>query len=128
MKKPLLFLFLLTIGFAASAQTGYISNLPPSQFKTAMEGEKNKKLIDVRQDWEFAKGHLANAVNIDAMADDFEKKIGEIPRDTPLYIYCYSGGRSAEAAEKMKAMGFKKVVNMTGGISAWEKALLPVVK
>ena len=128
MKKSLLFLILLTIGYIAQAQTGYITNLSPTQFKTAMEAEKNEKLIDVRQDWEFAKGHLANAVNIDAMADDFEKKIGEIPRDTPLYIYCYSGGRSAEAAEKMKSMGFKKVVNMTGGISAWEKALLPVVK
>lgn len=128
MKKYILLLVLVLSGMAASAQTGYITNMQPSQFKSAYEADKNAKLVDVRQDWEFKKGHIANAQNIDVMDDEFEKKISAIPKETTVYVYCFSGGRSTEAAEKMKAMGFKKVVNLSGGISAWEKALLPVVK
>ena len=127
MKKGIILWVCCLSVVTAFSQTGYI-NMPPAQFKTALENEKSKKLIDVRQDWEFKKGHLENAVNIDVMGDDFDSKASAIPRDTPVYLYCYGGGRSAEAAEKLKALGFKKVVNMTGGYAAWEKALLPVVK
>lgn len=127
MKKGVALVVCCLLAVAAFSQTGYIS-MSPAQFKTALENEPNKKLIDVRQDWEFKKGHLEHAVNIDVMGDDFDSKVSGIPRETPVYVYCYSGGRSAEAAEKLKALGFKKVVNMTGGYAAWEKALLPVVK
>lgn len=127
MKKGILLLVCCLSAVAAFSQTGYIS-MPPAQFKTALDNEKNKKLIDVRQDWEFKKGHLENAVNIDVMGDDFESKVSAIPKETPIYVYCYSGGRSAEAAEKLKALGYRKVVNMTGGYAAWEKTLLPVTK
>lgn len=125
------FILLLTLAFAAisaSAQTGYITNVGPSQFKSGFEADKNARIVDVRQDWEYKKGHIANAQNIDVMADDFEQKIAQIPFTTTVYIYCYSGGRSMEAAEKMKEMGFKKIVNLNGGMAAWEKALLPVEK
>lgn len=128
MTKGMFLLALLVTGLTVSAQTGFITNMGASQFKAALDADKNAKLIDVRQDWEFKKGHIANAVNIDAMGDDFEKQVGAIPRTTPIYVYCYSGGRSAEAAEKMKAMGFKKIVNLTGGVAAWEKAMLPLEK
>lgn len=128
MKRWTFLLFSVCLSVAAAAQTGAYVNMSPTQFRTALENEKNVKLIDVRQDWEFKKGHLAGAVNIDVMGDDFESKVSGFPRETPVYVYCYSGGRSAEAAEKLKTMGFKKVVNLTGGYSAWEKALLPVEK
>lgn len=127
MKKGITLLVFCLLAVTAFSQTGYIQ-MPPAQFKTALDNEKTKKIIDVRQDWEFKKGHLENAVNIDVMGDDFDSNVSAIPRDTPIYVYCYSGGRSAEAAEKLKALGFKKVVNMTGGYAAWEKALLPVAK
>lgn len=127
MKKTLLLLVMLASAYAADAQNGFIA-MGPSQFKSAVEADKNEQVIDVRQDWEFKKGHLENAVNIDVMGDDFEARVSQFSKDTPLYVYCYSGGRSTEAAEKLKALGYKKVVNLTGGYSAWEKALLPVVK
>lgn len=115
------------IGYPQTTTNDYVS-MSPTQFKSALDAEKNERLLDVRQDWEFKKGHLENAENVDVMGDNFESRVASIPRDTPVYVYCYSGGRSAEAAEKLKAMGFKKVVNLTGGYAAWEKALLPVVK
>lgn len=127
MKKLLLLALLVFTGFMGNAQVRFI-NLSPAQFNTALEEEAGEKLIDVRQDWEFAKGHLKAAENVDFMSDDFEKTMDTVSRNTPIYVYCFSGGRSAEASEKLKQMGFKKVVNMTGGISAWEKAMLPIVK
>ena len=129
MKRNLFFLLVVLVGFSANAfsQSKYIS-MSPVQFQAALESETDEMLIDVRQDWEFKKGHLESALNIDIMSDDFDSKVSAFSKDTPLYVYCFSGGRSAEASEKLKAMGFKKVVNLTGGISAWEKAFLPVVK
>lgn len=124
----MLLLALFTVSFAAFAQTGFITNMAPTQFKTALEADTKARLLDVRQDWEFKKGHIANAVNIDAMSDEFDEQVAKIPRDTPIYLYCYSGGRSTEAAEKLKVMGFKKIVNLNGGVAAWEKAMLPLVK
>lgn len=127
MKRCMFLLAMITFGIAAQAQ-GYITNLAPSQFKSAVEADARGKLIDVRQPWEFKNGHIANAINIDVMSDEFEAQVSKIPRDTPIYVYCFSGGRSAEAAEKLKAMGFRKIVNLSGGVAAWEKALLPLVK
>lgn len=129
--KKLMLLFVLCatpfIGYVQTTTGDYV-NMSPTQFKSALDAEKNERLLDVRQDWEFKKGRIENAENVDVMGDGFESKVSAIPRETPIYVYCYSGGRSAEAAEKLKEMGFKKVVNLTGGYAAWEKALLPVVK
>jgi len=129
MKKALFFL-LVSAAFVSVnvfSQSKYIS-MTPAQFQAALEDEQGEILIDVRQDWEFKKGHLDKAVNIDIMSDDFESKVSAYAKETPLFVYCFSGGRSAEASEKLKAAGFKKVVNLSGGISAWEKAFLPLVK
>jgi monothiol glutaredoxin len=42
-----------------------------------------------------------------------------LPKDTPLAFLCYSGGRSAQAAEHFRALGFTRLYNVSGGISAW---------
>ena len=46
-----------------------------------------------------------------------------MPKDTPLAYLCHHGGRSAQAAEQFRALGFTKVHNITGGIDAWAKQL-----
>ncbi len=124
--KSLSYLFVFC-GFVFSSAFGQV-NLAPAAFKNAMENEAVNILLDVRQDWEFRKSHLPGAINIDFMADDFDTKISLLPKDVPVFVYCFSGGRSVEAAERLKSSGFKKVYNLTGGISAWEKAMLPVVR
>jgi len=42
-----------------------------------------------------------------------------LPKDTALAFLCHHGGRSAQAAEQFRALGFSKVFNVTGGIDAW---------
>lgn len=83
-------------------------------------------LLDVRTAEEFAEGHIAGAVNMDQAQSDFiEKAQAALPTDKTIAIYCRSGRRSASAAGRLAAVGYK-CVNLKGGIVAWKGANLPV--
>jgi phage shock protein E len=71
-------------------------------------------LVDVRTPAEFADGHLEGAVNVDAQADDFADRIGELERDESYVVYCASGNRATGAVETMAELGFTEVVNGGG--------------
>lgn len=72
-------------------------------------------LLDVRTPEEYAEGHIAESCNIPLGIID---KTAEIVynKDTPLFVYCLSGGRSRQAAAALKQMGFTNVTNI-GGIA-----------
>ena len=73
-------------------------------------------IVDVRPEDERALASLA----IDhASFDDGVEEIEALPKDTPLAFLCHHGGRSAQAAENFRALGFREVYNITGGIDAW---------
>jgi len=78
------------------------------------------KVIDVRTKGEYAGGHYAGAVNIpvDTLASKLKTLGG---KDTPLVVYCASGGRSAQAAGILKGAGFTDVTN-AGGLSSMPRA------
>lgn len=88
----------------------------------------NGLLLDVRTDDEFAESHLKGATQIDFFSSDFKNKVSELDKNTPVYVYCRSGGRSGKAAKMMKGMGFKEVYNLEGGILAWQRKGMPVAK
>ncbi|MDC6700639.1 rhodanese-like domain-containing protein, partial [Leclercia adecarboxylata] len=50
---------------------------------------------------------------------DNRARLEALPKDTALAFLCHHGGRSAQAAEQFRALGFTKVSNITGGIDAW---------
>jgi monothiol glutaredoxin len=50
---------------------------------------------------------------------DNRARLEALPKDTALAFLCHHGGRSAQAAEQFRALGFSKVYNITGGIDAW---------
>ena len=78
-------------------------------------------LIDVRTHEEFLAGHIEGAINIDVTAADFASIINQFPKKGPVYLYCRSGKRSTRAANQMKTMNFKKIVELEGGYLAWKK-------
>ena len=51
-----------------------------------------------------------------------------INREDALIVYCQSGERAPKAAAALRAQGFARVVNLSGGIAAWQQAGLPVEK
>ena len=79
-------------------------------------------VLDVRTDEEYRAGHLDRAVCIDFLAEDFEDRISELPRDRLYLVYCGSGMRSAEACEWMRRLGFSRLYDLDGGFGAWDAA------
>ena len=77
-------------------------------------------VLDVRQGWEYEEFHLPGAKLVPL--GEIEDRAAEIPRDKPLLVYCRSGKRSSAAASLLSAKGYRNVLNMQGGITAWTGA------
>lgn len=84
-------------------------------------------VIDVRTPAEFAAGHVEGAENIDVTAATFEQEVADLDKSEEYVVYCQSGNRSADAAEKMADLGFTQVVD-AGGIASLQSAGAAVVQ
>lgn len=89
--------------------------------------EKEVQLVDARTPEEFQEKHIANAINANILADDFEQRVGPLDKNKPVLVYCKSGVRSSNAAAKLKAMGFTNIIDLDGGITQWVAEGKPVV-
>lgn len=84
-----------------------------------MERESGYIILDVRRPDEYATGHIPNAINIpnENIGTD---EISQLPdKDQLIMVYCRSGRRSKEAAEKLAALGYTNIVEF-GGIIDWK--------
>ena len=84
-------------------------------------------LIDVREESEFAAGHIPGAVHMGrgVIERDIEKHVEDTA--TELVLYCGGGYRSALAAENLQKMGYTNVLSMDGGYRGWREAGLAVI-
>ncbi len=91
-------------------------SLPPAGYR----------LIDVREPSEFTGelGHIAGATLVPLAT--VTARASEWSKTEEILLVCRSGGRSGQAAQALTRMGFGKVMNMTGGMLAWNAAGLPV--
>ena len=115
----------LLLGCSSNSQS-YI-NLKPIEFQTSFEKE-GYIILDVRTPQEVSSGAIENASTIDFYDQDFERKISKIQKDKTVYVYCKSGVRSSQAAKLLVKSGQAKVVNLNGGIMAWQSAQLPLIQ
>lgn len=83
-------------------------------------------VLDVREDKEYAAGHIPKAKHIPLGQLSNRVKELEKFRGKPILVTCRSGHRSARACGILKKAGFENVYNQAGGIIAWERANLPV--
>ncbi|NDP47442.1 MAG: rhodanese-like domain-containing protein [Sulfuriferula multivorans] len=85
-------------------------------------------ILDVREDKEYAAGHIPKAKHIPL--GNLNSRIKELDKhkNKPILVTCRSGQRSARACNMLKKAGFESVFNQSGGIIAWERANLPVDK
>lgn len=86
------------------------------------------QLVDVRTPDEWSRGHIKGAVHIDWFSDDFKVQVEKLDKDAPVRLYCAAGGRSEEAREMLRGMGFRDVLDLDGGIGAWKKSGGALVK
>jgi len=96
-----------------------IDPLQAAEFLDAVRlGKRN--LLDVRQDFEYAEGHLPGARHIPL--PELSERLGELDRNLPLLTYCRSGARSLAAANMLVGQGFPEVMSIKGGMLAWNGA------
>jgi len=82
-------------------------------------------LIDVREDNEWEAGHASGAVHMGRGVIERDV-VHQIPnKDAELILYCGGGYRSALAADNLQKMGYKNVLSMVGGWTAWKEADAP---
>jgi rhodanese-related sulfurtransferase len=82
-------------------------------------------ILDVRTSGEHLYAHLLGAINRNYYASNFSQLIDALPRHKMYLIHCRSGGRSGNTFNMMVGMDFAQVINMQGGIMAWNAASLP---
>ncbi|WP_019022531.1 MULTISPECIES: rhodanese-like domain-containing protein [unclassified Thioalkalivibrio] len=85
-------------------------------------------VLDVREHNEVSGGRIGGAKHIPI--GELKKRMQDIEawKSSPVVVYCRSGNRSSMAANQLTAAGFEDVVNLSGGIQAWENAGMPLKK
>jgi len=82
-------------------------------------------LLDVREAFEREVARIEPSVHIPMQ--EIPSRLGEIPRDRAVVVYCHSGTRSAMVAGFLEQHGFRNVANLNGGIEAWSIEVDPDV-
>jgi rhodanese-related sulfurtransferase len=117
MKSIITLLALLLLTRAGIAQQKTV--LPVKDFENAVQ-VAGVQLVDVRTPQEFKDGYIKSAVNANWQNEQqFTAVVNKLDKAAPVYVYCLSGVRSGKAADWLAANGFKKIINLEGGIKAW---------
>src|SRR5712692_990883 len=98
------------------------------EVKKKLDAGEKLILVDVREESEWARGHVAGAIYLvkGVIERDIEQRIPD--RTAPLVLYCGGGFRSALAADNLQKMGYTNVLSMDGGWRGWTEAGFPVGK
>ena len=96
-----------------------------SELKAKLDRADKFTLIDVREPHEFQICRIPGSTLIPL--GELPKHLHELDPSAEYVMHCKMGGRSAKAVDLMKQSGFKKVLNMTGGITAWSDKVDPTV-
>lgn len=100
-------------------------DIDPLSLKSRLDSEPHFALLDVREPWEAEIGAIEGATLIPLA--ELSGRLAEVPSDRPLAILCHHGGRSAQATAWLRAQGFQRAMNVTGGIDAWSRLVDPGV-
>jgi rhodanese-related sulfurtransferase len=105
-----------------------IQELSIAEVKDKLDRQEPFRLIDVREESEWARDHLPRAEHLGKgiLERDIEQRVPDV--NAEIVLYCGGGFRSALAAENLQRMGYTNVWSMDGGIRGWRDAGYPVVK
>ena len=101
-----------------SASSAAYRQISQQDAQSMMQSESGYVIVDVRRADEFATGHIPGAINIPNESID-KAQPAELPNlDQLIMVYCRSGRRSKQAAQKLADMGYTNIVEF-GGINTW---------
>ena len=96
-------------------------NIDVAEWETLRKDPK-VVVLDVRTAEEFADGHMQGAITLDIRGGKFAETLAGLDKTKTYLVHCAVGGRSAKACGQMDGLKFEKVLNLSGGITAWEAA------
>jgi len=103
-----------------------IRELTADQVKAKLDRSEKFHLVDVREESEWTKDHVAGAVHLGKgiIERDIERRIPDPQAE--IVLYCGGGFRSALAADNLQKMGYTNVFSMDGGIREWREKRYPL--
>ena len=122
-----------SVGQMVAATKKQIKTVKMDEFKAAFDKKDVGLLIDVRQEDEFADGHVPGAVNVPRGLIEFRiwKLVGfpdKTDLSTKMTLYCATGGRCALATKSLQDLGFTNTTSVDMNFEDWVKAGYPVAK
>jgi sulfur-carrier protein adenylyltransferase/sulfurtransferase len=105
--------------------TTLADEITPIEVAALLEREDRPFLLDVREANEWEIGHLPGAVRISV--NELSGRMNELDTAREMVVYCRSGVRSRRAIDTLRAAGFRKLKNMTGGILRWSEEVDPSI-
>ncbi len=98
-----------------------MSDLSQQQWADELANDDNAIILDVRTQDEANEGIIPNAIIADIyQPQEFMSQIAALDKNKTFYVYCRSGGRSAQACAIMNQMGFSSTKNLLGGFMEWK--------
>ncbi len=117
-------------GVASWGEAGFpvssMDVLSVAELKQKLDSPDQPLVLDVRQDYEWEDGHIPGAVHIEG--GKIPEEADSLPRARPIATHCGTHNRSVTALSVLERKGFKDLILIRGGWSAWEKAGYPVEK
>jgi rhodanese-related sulfurtransferase len=104
--------------------SGDVRDIDPQELSIMLDGANRPVVVDVRESWEYAQGHVPGARLIPL--GEFARQAGELDPKQPIAVICASGSRSQSAAALLGQKGFETVYNVMGGTLGWMQRGLPL--
>ena len=115
---PLFAALLLIAGCAAAPRENSYRQVTAEEAIALMEKESGYLILDVRTAQEYSEKHIPKALNIPNESIGTEEIPALPDKNQLILVYCRSGNRSKQAAEKLAALGYTNIVEF-GGINSW---------
>jgi len=113
------------VGASDEDGAGAVPEIDAPELARRLEDAPPPLLVDVREGWEWEVGSLENRGAVLIPLAELADRMDELPRNRPIVTVCRVGGRSADAAQRLREGGFPDVKNLRGGLVAWAAEVDP---
>jgi len=102
---------------SGSSNLASYSDIDSAGAKKMIDSNKDLQILDVREQFEYNAGHIANSKLISV--SQLQSRVGELDKTKPVLVYCATGNRSRSASQILLQAGFTRVYNLNAGIMGW---------
>lgn len=113
-------LLLLFFSLRGLAQTA-VPLIEADTLEELLKEDSSVVVLDTRSPQEYQEGHLENARFVNYATFQLSD-VHDLAKETPIVVYCLSGGRSGRVAQQLLNAGYENVKNLNGGIRGWQAA------